>query len=65
MTVIFSVYSSSIEKSLGWLMMVSLIVIDTKRSKTLIAVNIFLCFTTRLTVLSDSVEPNSMVAEVV
>ena len=61
----YSVYSVPIGNSVGLVMTLSLMVIDAERSRSLIARNIFLCFTGRFTEVSDSELPNSTVIGVV
>ena len=54
-----SVYSVPIGDSCGFVITLSLMVIETDGSMSLMAMKIFLCLTERLTELSDSELPNS------
>ena len=59
-----SVYAVSTGNSLGWLIVVSLMVMEIDGSKTFKAANNFRCFTGRFTELSESELPNSTMAGV-
>ena len=54
-----------IGNSLGWLIVVSLMVMEIDGSKTFKAANNFRCFTGRFTELSESELPNSTVTGVI
>ena len=56
-----SVYSVPIGNYCGFVMTLSLMMIDADGSRSLMAMKIFLCFTGRLTEFSDSELPNSTV----
>ena len=58
-------YSVPIGNSWGFVITLSLLVIEANISRSLMAMKIFLCFTERLTKFSDSELPNSTVIGVV
>ena len=62
---VFGIFCSHRNFSFGLVTTLSLMVIDAEESRSLIARNIFLCFTGRFTEFSDSELPNSAVIGVV